>query len=56
MVVKAGPQRQSAKELELWNSSSLEFQYFGTVVLERTLESPLDCKQIKSVNLKGNQP
>ena len=29
---------------------------FWTVVLEKTLESPLDCKEIKSVNLKGNQP
>ena len=28
---------------------------FWTVVLEKTLESPLDCKEIKSVNLKGNQ-
>ena len=28
---------------------------FQTVVLEKTLESPLDCKKIKSVNLKGNQ-
>ena len=28
---------------------------FWTVVLEKTLESPLDCKKIKSVNLKGNQ-
>ena len=27
-----------------------------TVVLEKTLESPLDCKQIKPVNPKGNQP
>ena len=26
-----------------------------TVVLEKTLESPLDCKEIKSVNPKGNQ-
>ena len=26
-----------------------------TVVLEKTLESPLDCKQIKPVNPKGNQ-
>ena len=26
------------------------------MVLEKTLESPLDCKGIKSVNLKGNQP
>jgi len=26
------------------------------VVLEKTLESPLDCKEVKPVNLKGNQP
>ena len=30
--------------------------YFQTVVLEKTLESPLDSKEIKPVNLKGNQP
>ena len=29
---------------------------FWTVVLEKTLESPLDCKDIKLVNPKGNQP
>ena len=29
---------------------------FWTVVLEKTLESPLDCKEIQPVNLKGNQP
>ena len=29
--------------------------YFWTVVLEKTLESPLDCKKIKPVNPKGNQ-
>ena len=29
---------------------------FQTVVLEKTLERPLDCKEIKPVNLKGNQP
>ena len=28
---------------------------FWTVVLEKTLESPLDCKEIKPVNRKGNQ-
>ena len=28
---------------------------FWTVVLEKTLESPLDCKGIKPVNPKGNQ-
>ena len=25
-------------------------------MLEKTLESPLDCKEIKPVNSKGNQP
>ena len=25
-------------------------------MLEKTLESPLDCKEIKPVNPKGNQP
>ena len=25
------------------------------MVLEKTLESPLDCKKIQPVNLKGNQ-
>ena len=29
---------------------------FWTVVLEKILESPLDCKEIKPVHLKGNQP
>ena len=29
---------------------------FWTVVLEKALESPLDCTEIKLVNPKGNQP
>ena len=29
---------------------------FWTVVLEKTLQSPLDSKEITSVNPKGNQP
>ena len=29
---------------------------FRISVLEKTLESPLDCKEIKPVNPKGNQP
>ena len=29
---------------------------FWTVVLEKTLENPLDCKEITPVNPKGNQP
>ena len=33
----------------------LKIWFFGTVVLEKTLESPLDCKEIKPVNPKGNQ-
>ena len=28
---------------------------FWTVVLEKTLESPLDCKDIQLVHMKGNQ-
>ena len=33
----------------------LKNRCFWTVVLEKTLESPLDCKEIKPVNPKGNQ-
>jgi len=29
---------------------------FWTVVLEKTLESPLDCKEIHPVHFEGNQP
>ena len=29
---------------------------FEYVVLEKTLESSLDCKKIQPINLKGNQP
>ena len=29
---------------------------FATVVLEKTLESPLDCKEIQPVHSKGDQP
>ena len=34
----------------------LKNECFWTVVLEKTVESPLDCKEIKPVNRKGNQP
>ena len=37
---------------ETWAPKNL---YFWTVVLEKTLESPLDCKEIQTVNPKGNQ-
>ena len=36
----------------LW---ALNDRCFWTVMLEKTLEKPLDCKQIKPVNPKGNQ-
>ena len=29
---------------------------FATVVLEKTLESPLDCKEIQPVHSEGDQP
>ena len=29
---------------------------FWNAVLEKTLESPLDCKEVKPVSPKGNQP
>ena len=29
---------------------------FPTVVLEKTIKSPLDCKEIKPINPKGKQP
>jgi len=37
-------------------SWALKYWYLWTVVLEKTLESPLDCKEFKPVNPKGNQP
>ena len=42
-------------ELAYKESWALKNWCFWTVVLEKTLESPLDCKEIKSVNPKGNQ-
>ena len=45
MNVRVGLQRKvSAEELMLL-----------TVVLEKTLESPLDCKEIQPVHPKGDQ-
>ena len=45
MDVRVEPQRLTKKNWCFW-----------TVVLEKTLESPLDSKEVKSVNPKGNQP
>ena len=42
---------------ESWTIKKAENQRTDAfeLVLEKTLESPLDCKEIKSVNPKGNQ-
>ena len=37
----------------LWRKLSAEELWFWTVVLEKTLESPLDCKEIQPVHPKG---
>ena len=47
----------------IWTITLLSFHHennlipwcFQTIVLEKTLEGPLDCKVIKPVNPKGNQ-
>ena len=43
-------------ELDHKESWALKNWCFWTGVLEKTLESPLDCKEIKPVEPKGNQP
>ena len=43
------------RELDCKESWEPKNWYFWTAVLKKTLESPLDCKEIKSVNPKGNQ-
>ena len=43
-------------ELDHKEGWALKNWCFQTVVLEKTLESPLDCKEITPVNPEGNQP
>ena len=42
-------------ELDYKESWALKNWYFWTVMLEKILESPLDCKEIQPVHPKGNQ-
>ena len=42
-------------ELEFEESCALKNWCFWTVVLEKTLESPLDCKEIQPVHSEGDQ-
>ena len=60
--VDKGPSNQSygfssshVWELDQKESWAPKNSYFWTVVLEKALESPLNCKEIKAINLKGNQ-
>ena len=57
-LVSVGVHRPS--HVEMWelnhkNDWAPNNWYFQTVVLEKTLESPLDCKVIKPINPKGSQ-
>ena len=42
-------------ELDCEESWAPKNWYFWTVVLEKTLESPLDCKEVQPVHPKGDQ-
>ena len=51
----------SSRHVWMWESDykeswALKTWQFWTVVLEKTLESPLDCKEIQPVHSKGNNP
>ena len=59
-----GPSRQSysfsSSHVQMWKldhkeSWALKIWCFWTVVLEKTLETPLDFREIQSVHPKGNQ-
>ena len=43
-------------ELDCEEGWALKNWWFWTVVLEKTLESPLDCKEIQPVHSEGDQP
>ena len=47
------PSEPPEKSKQSW---ALKNWCFWTVVLEKTLESPLDFKEIQPINSKGNQP
>ena len=51
----------SIRHIWMWKSNHIESWVlknwcFWTMVLEKTLKSPLDCKEIQPVNPKENQP
>ena len=61
LLIKKNSQYIMWKEAEyilsmLWLLLYKTYIYIWTVVLEKTLESPFNCKEIKPVNSKGSQP
>ena len=65
LLPNKGPSSQtyvfSSSHAQMWELDHKEGKVpknwcFWIVALEKTLESPLDCKEIKPVNPKGNQP
>ena len=48
-VVMSRCENCTKKKVEHWRIDAFE-------LLKKTLESPLDCKEVKSVKPKGNQP
>ena len=40
---------------KIWTVKKAERQRIDAAVLEKTLESPLDCKEIQSVHSKGDR-
>ena len=63
-IADKGPYSQiygfTSSHVQLWDLDHKEGWvrknwWFQTVVLEKTLESPLDCKEIQPVHPKGNQ-
>ena len=64
-MANKGPYSQSygfsSSHIQIWELIQKEGwapknRCFQIVVLEKTIKSPIDCKEIKPVNPKGNQP
>ena len=58
-ITNKGPSSQSygfpvvMYQCENWTIKKAKCQLFSTVMLEKTLESPSDCKEIQPVHPKG---
>ena len=54
-VVMYGCESWTIKKAECRRSDAFDAFLSNTVVLDKTLENPLDCKEIQPVHPKGNQ-